>query len=69
MILFISPLAIVALSNPVPNLDRAVVVPEAPLAIAETTLAKSLPVPALTFNAVSNACWLRVTDPVAFNSV
>jgi hypothetical protein len=50
-----SPVAIVALSNPVPNLDKAVVVPDAPLAIAATTLSKSLPVPALTFNAVSKA--------------
>ena len=59
----------VALSNPVPNLCNDVVVPVAPLAIAATTLAKSLPVPALTFIAVCNACWLKVTDPVAFNKV
>ena len=58
MILFMSPLAKVALSNPAPKRLRAVVCPENPLANAADTSSTDRPVAAETFNASSKAFWL-----------
>ena len=69
MILFMSPLARVALSNPAPNLDRAVVCPENPLANAMLTSSTDLPVPADISNARAKAFWLLVKDPLAVSKV
>ena len=57
-ILFISPLAKVALLNPAPKRVSAVVCPEKPLAIAALTSTTLLPVAALTSKATARAFWL-----------
>ena len=65
MILFMSPVARMVLSNPAPNLVRAVVCPENPFASAAETSSTDLPVAAETFNATSKAFWLCVNEPLA----
>jgi hypothetical protein len=53
---------------PAPKRLRPVVLPENPLVNAALTSVKDRPVAALTFNAVFNASWLLVIDPVAVSN-
>ena len=53
---------------PAPNLLRPAVLPLNPRVNAALTSVKDLPVAALTFNAVCNASWLLVIDPVTVSN-
>ena len=53
---------------PAPNLLRPAVLPLNPRVNAALTSVSDLPVAALTFNAVCNASWLLVIDPVTVSN-
>ena len=53
---------------PAPSLLRPVVLPENPRVSAALTSVRDLPVAALMFNALCNASWLLVIDPVAVSN-